>query len=225
MRYIKFKMETDQEMTGEVGIVANIHRQWENYIPTQPYGLGHDLLDHASNERGYFYQEMAALGSSIFRNAFGDHLPNLVLKYSEAVASDIVSSYRDNQDIIDAPKFTLSQKDTNKLDKLLAEIRPEAVKYFESEYGYEMEHDSEYTNVMQSDETWSQVCGWIKYGFARAKRRFKGDAWGMYYLRNRIERVVKNQWASLIEWADSGREFTLVLEYGSGYVEVRGLDF
>lgn len=222
MRYVKFKMETDQEYTGEVGIVPNIHSQWEHYIPTQPFGLGHDLLDHASNERGHFYQEMAALGSAAFRTNFGNHIPSLISPYAEACAWDFVSSLRDSQETIDAPKYNLTKEEKARLDKLLTDVRPLAIDAWMNELRYDDEYDEGY-NFFEVDENWNRICNWYKYGFARAKRRFKGDAWSMHTLRERIKRVVQEQWQTLIEFCDSGREFTLALDYENGYVEVRGL--
>ena len=221
MRHVKFKMETDQEFTGEVGIVPNIHDQWEHYIPSQPFGLGHDLLDHATKERGYFYQEMAALGSAAFRTNFGRHLPNLVSPYAQVCSWDFISSLRDNDEIIDAPKYNLTKEETAKLDQFLADVRPFAIEGWEGEFAYDDYDDL--TNFFENDQNWQRLCDWYKYGFSRAKRRFKGDAWTMYTLRERIESAVQSVWSQLMQWADSGREFSLAIDYENGYAEVRGL--
>jgi hypothetical protein len=221
-RYVRFEMLTDDEITGEVGIVANIHQRWENYIPTQPFGVGHDLLDHASNERGYYYQEVAALGSAAFRNNFGHHLRTLSVPYENSTAWDMVSSYRDNTELIDAPKHRLSKIETARLDKFLAGVRPEAITAFDSEFGHEEEFDNDYTNPFESLETWERICAWFKYGFARAKRRFKNDSWSMFALRETIESVVQREWDFLLGWADSGKQFTLALDYENGSAWILG---
>jgi len=102
----------------------------------------------------------------------------------------------------------------------LEDVRPYAIDGWESEFAYD---DDEMTNFFENDENWKRLCDWFKYGFARAKRRFKGDSWSMFTMRERIERVVQQSWSELMQWADSGRKFTLALDYENGGVEVRGL--
>ena len=221
MRYIKFQVLTDHEYTGEAGIIANIHQMWENYIPTQPFGLGHDLLDHASNERGHFYQELEALGGAAFRTNFGNHIPTLVTPYPQVTSWEFISSLRDSAALRDAPKYKLTKDETAELDIFLKAVRPFAIDGWESEFAFDDYDDM--TNFFSDDQNWQRVCDWFKYGFARAKRRFKGDAWSMYIMRERIEKVVQQSWAELMQWVDSGREFTLALDYENTGVEVRGL--
>jgi hypothetical protein len=216
MRYVKFTIETDQDITGEIGIVPNTARNWEAYIPAR--ALSHDLLDHSVKENGFYYQEMAALGGFTFRTNFGSHQPYRVHPYFSTLAWDLVSSLRDNQDIIEAPKYKLTNLEKARLNDLFIDMRPIAIESWESEY----EWDSEENNFFKNDENWRMVWDWLSYGYARAKRRFKDQSWGAWILGERIDKVVEHVWPGLESWADSGREFTLAMDYDNAYAEVMG---
>lgn len=218
MRYVKFKIETDEEFTGETGIVPNIHRQWVGYIPTTPDGLAHDLLEHSTHERGNFDEEMAAFGGMLFVRNFGAYRTVVFYSYAQVLAWDVVNAWRDNNTLRNAPKYRLTKAENVKIQSLLTEVRPLVIESYKSELEYELDEDE--PSYFEDDTTWQRVCDWISYGFARAKRRFKGDGGTAYALFKSIARAFKREWESLKMFADSGREFTLMLDYDNGWAQL-----
>ena len=219
MRYVKFRMESNEEgQTDEFGIVCKIHRNWETYIPTLPRGLGHDLLDHAANERGFLWQEIAALGASTWRTEFGG---NIVSYYPwfRVIVNDMISSFKDNEFLKPAPKVKLDEEIVEQLDELLAKMRPEAIDLYDSEF-VDFDED-ELINPLKDDEVWKQVCGWFKFGYARSQKRFD-EPYEVQHMFEVFKKTVGDVWQSLLNYGDTGREFTLAYDVDSGFAEVRG---
>lgn len=219
MRYIKFTMETDHDNTGEIGIMPNIHRNWNGYIPSQPDGLAHDLLEHSVNETGAFDEELGALGGFLFVRAFGAYRSSTFTPLNQALAWDITSAFRDDSTLRDAPKWHLTKAENEKIQTLLDSMRPLVIDSYESEF-YDEYDDENYDCMFENDAEWKRVCDWIKYGFMRAKRRFKGDDGLAFAVYERISRAIKPHWQTLLEFADSGREFTLKIDYENGWADL-----
>ena len=219
MRYVKFRMESDKEgRTNTVGIICNIHQNWNMYLPTLPEGLGHDLLDHAANERGHLWQEIAALGATTWRTDFGCAL-HLVRPWCDIVASDIVNSFRDNNELRPAPKVKINDELLEQINDLLKAVRPFAVDYYESELMYS--RDDEDYNAILDDTVWEQICGWFRFGFARSMKRFD-ESYEVQYMVGVFTSELKKVWGDLLQFADSGHEFTLAYDVNAGHAEVRG---
>jgi hypothetical protein len=184
-------------------------------------GLAHDLLDHSSNEHGLFCEEVAALGGACFTRNFGLQLYNpLNRPFAEILATDLVGSFRDDETMNQSPRYWLTKAEDVRLTQLLADMRPHAIKYYEAEFTDYQE--DEFINLCADDAYWNSLCDWLKYGYYRTKRRFKGDFDAAHATFQAIGRAVERVWSTLLDYADSGAEFTLALDYDNGYVRVDG---
>lgn len=228
MRFVKFTMATDEEITGEVGVLPKIHRNWSNYMPSQPRGLGHDLLEHGTKETGAFDEECAALGGSLFVRDFGAHIQNPFYSIDKIMTMDLVSSIRDcsrGGDIRTAPKFKLEDYHEEQINSIMEGARPEAITSWVSEYGNDFDEDYSEENPFENDEKWARIVGWVKSGFARANRRFKGEQYTAFALFRSVEREFEKYWQSLLSHADTGIEFTIALDYESGCASMQYSDW
>lgn len=228
MRFVKFRMATDEEITGEIGVLPNIHQNWPNYMPSQPSGLGHDLLEHGTKETGAFDEECAALGGSLFVRDFGALIRNPFYSIDKIMARDLVSAIRDcarGGDIRTAPKSKLETHHDEQISAIMHDARPEAISGWVSEYGGDFDEDYSEENPFEDDEKWNRIVGWVKSGFARANRRFKGEQYTAYALFQSIEREFKKYWDSLLTHADTGMEFTIALDYENGCASMQYSDW
>jgi hypothetical protein len=103
----------------------------------------------------------------------------------------------------------LSKDEHELIDNLFSEARPHAINDWQMEFWDGVYPECPYTDV----ENWAKVIQWFKYGFARAKRRFKGNQYAAWKTFNAIGDVIDRQWDYLADYMDSGREFTLVIDY------------
>lgn len=72
----------------------------------------------------------------------------------------------------------------------------------------------------EDDETWARICGWVKFGYARAHRRFKGESYIAYSLFRSIEEEFKSYFETLKQYADTGMEFSIALDYENGHASM-----
>lgn len=225
MRYVKFQVVSDNEFGG-VGILPNIFLNWDNYSPSiARNNLGHDLIEHGCRETGAFYQEVAATGSFMFGRVLSG-----MSRSSLSPHSRIVSNFhRDWQDsrgtlLPPTPKVLILDKETNEmLDKVFEGMRDEAIRVWESETSGTFDDEDEDRDCpYTTDENWPKVLGWLKFGYARAKQRYKED-YIAYQLVNNIDKVIENEWPMLEQYQDTGKEFSLAIDIENGTAElVRG---
>jgi hypothetical protein len=223
-RHVKFQVVTDQE-TGECGILPNIFRSWSNYSPAIGVGgLGHDLLEHGTRETGAFHQEVAAHGGYGFIRLLSGHLDHYG-NNAYNVTIGFARSWRDSTyaGIADPPKMIiLSKIEHEQIDNLFAEARVHAINEWAAEQ-WSLDGivpECPYTDI----ENWSKIIQWFKYGFARAKKRFKGNSYAAWKTFGKIGDVIDKNWDNLVEHADTGREFTLVIDYDNGDAWLRDYD-
>jgi hypothetical protein len=222
MRYVQFQVVED-ENHGGAGILPNIHRNWINYSPSVGVaGLAHDILEHGSNETGAFHEEIAAHGSWFFVRLLTGHVD--VWSSCESVAaSGMAEQWAESRTdyIPEPPKvFFLSPDENDMLDEFLPKVRRELAKQYSKEYSdFDLEPKCPYT----TNETWPKMVNWYKYGYARAKRRYRGNDDIAYLLFRNVTKTIENNWEELKQYCDSGRKFTLVLDLDYGDVELRGL--
>lgn len=224
MQSLKFRMVTDEEgRISEGGMLFNIHENWSMYLPTQPSGLGHDLLDHANNERGLLWQEIAALGSMTWRYEFGYNSDKPFYRpWAEIKASDLISSWRDNTELQPAPRVQLDDEALEQIDALLNDMRPLAREMFEIEFNDYSYDETIKENPIDDDAVWEMVCGWFRFGFYRSAKRFD-EPYEVQHMAKLLETEVTKVWEALEMHTDDFREFTLTYDVDTGSVEVRGL--
>lgn len=227
MRFVKFKVVSDDE-SGSFGVLPNIFQNWPNYSPSIAVSnLGHDLVEHGTRETGAFHQEVAATGSYLFTRLLSGNVSvprNLWANYASSnKASEWKVSTIDY--LPPAPKVLILDKETNDmLDSFIAKMKPELEKEWISEYDtWNMAPDEKippcpYTTA----EVWPDMVGWLKFGYARASQRYKGNSWIAYMLYKNIEKTIFDNWNRLEQYGGTEQEFTLALDKESGQVELRG---
>lgn len=224
MRHVKLIVEEDYE-SGIVGLVPKIYKDWTNYMPSSSFGLAHDLLEHSGKQTGAIDEEFAAHGAYLFVRDFGKHYSGNI---NTNLATGISRQFTESTiDIRPAPKaYGLSIEDSNRLDAFLSLHSSAVERDWISDYAPSVmydEDDEAPTCPFSDDETWERICGWIRSGYARAKRRFKNDKGTAYFLFQNIQNVVEKELPSwqITECVNTDVEFTLSMDYESGWVEVR----
>lgn len=233
MRNIRFTIEEVNDDSGEfIGIVPNIFKNvgWDTYLPN--FSPAHDLLEHGKNERGEVWQELKALGAYIFTSNFGlnneirrkYHAEKHHTKYTgENLASDIDSTIRDTEGyqftLPEVPKYKLN-KTEGKLFRMVFDVINSIVTE-----GKEAEEEGEYSDYEQLVSFWTGedielAKSWIMYGFANAKRRYKGEHSEVWFLRERINKVFAQKEETLKQYVNTGEEFTLSYDL-SGHFEIK----
>jgi len=86
------------------------------------------------------------------------------------------------------------------------------------------EYDEDRKCPYTSNEVWPRMVNWYKYGYARAKRRYRGDDDIAYLLYKNVGETMSEYWPELENYCDTGRKFTMVLDLDNGDVTLRGLD-
>ena len=110
-------------------------------------------------------------------------------------------------------------------DDFVSELRP-VVSALWASASDDLYLDDEVTECpYTTDENWPKFVGWLRYGYARAYRRFDGDDYLAYRMFKNINDTIKRNWDELAQYSESGRVFTLALDKTDGSVELRGLDW
>lgn len=221
MRHVKFTIHEDADY-GIVGAIPNIFRGWSNYLPA--IDLAHDLLEHGTKETGAFDEEMAALGGFLFVRNFGNSRPH-IFSVAQNLAGSSGTSYQEStiEGVRPAPRaYGLSRKEISRLEYFSIEFRDESIENWNDEIlsGYEANDESAPDCPFEDDETWARILGWIKYGYARAKRRFHNDmdsAWATFEAVEKACKIIPD----LSNYEGTGVEITMAIDYRNGWAEIR----
>jgi hypothetical protein len=210
---------------GGFGIVPNIFRNWESYRPT--LAPGHDLIDHTTKERGEVYQELRALGAYLFSSQFGKNHTiwnktqtiTRVIEIGKNLADDLettlidADTYGFDITLPETPKFHLS-KDEKLHFKLI-------VQGIENVVESNSDYDDDYS---LSSTFWKEnsfaVIEWLKYGFANAKRRYKGEFYYSWDMRMKLNKYVQEKTSYLENFCDTNEELTLGYDVESGEISI-----
>lgn len=213
VRWVKCLVVTDDERGG-VGFVPNIFRTWPNYMPSSGFGFAHDLLEHGTKETGTFAQEIAAHGGYLFVRQFGRY--QNVRDVAETLASGMAFQWNEttSEFIPEAPKVKLTRSEVRKIRQFAKNYRRKLTKDWRDEDSFGDEpNPCPYTGHHE----WSRLVGWLMYGFARAKRRYKNEPGTAFALFQSIESVTEKGIKRLEHLADSGVEISLRLDLENGY--------
>lgn len=221
MRHIKFTVEGHEEFG--TGIVPKIFKNWKSYTPSGAYGLAHDLLDHSTKETGEVWQEFKALGANVFHSNFGlrnktPYFSGTPLSKGDSLGREVEQIYSDanNWDV----EINYPQTPKYKLTK------GEEAKFAEFEKGFKHGIQMQWEEIFEDLEDCphlkdlQNILEWIKYGFYRAKRRFKNESAMSDFLKENIKKEVHRKWDALMDYEDSGVEFTISLDYENGYARI-----
>jgi len=227
MRYVRFQVVDDEDY-GDYGILPDIFRNWTNYSPAIAVNaLGHDLVEHGAREYGAFHQEVAAIGGYLFTRLFSGHAQNSFWTPRQLAASDMARTWNESTEegLPDPPKVIILDKYHNEvLDEFFNGFREAIVAEWESNAAdFAIDEDEELPVCpYATEENWPKFLGWLKYGYSRAYRRFKGDDSVAYRTYTNINQVISRYWEDLKMYADTGTKFTLAIDYSTGDVELRG---
>jgi hypothetical protein len=228
MRYVKFKVVSDDDFGGS-GILPNIFKNWPNYSPAIAVSaLAHDLLEHGCRETGMFHQEVAASGGYFFTRLLEGYVSNS-LPMEVNAASGFAQSWWDSivKEIPEAPKVIILDKSSHQeIEEFCQSMKPWLLKEWEdvSEEMYLIEDEGIPECPYLTIENWPKVIGWLKYGYARAKRRYNNNSWVAYQLYKNIEKVIQDNWSRLEEYTDMSVEFTLCLDIENGEASIKSKD-
>jgi hypothetical protein len=224
MRYFKFTMQSNDD--GFEGLVPNIHRNWPNYNPSDGFAVAHDIMEHGTKETGAFDEEMAAHGGYLFVRRFGTFIPNMLFTTERALAGGMGRQYQESTiGYIREPKkaYGLTKQEIKDIEFFATKYRKELCKDWKLEINEYEDEDEDEGNIpcpFDSDEDWDKLVGWMKYGYARAKRRWKDDGLA-YALFQSIERELIREAHTLKIYLDSNMEFTLCLDAENGVAKVK----
>ncbi len=223
MKHIKFTIVED-ERTGDYGALPNIFRNWDSYIAS--FGLGHDLIEHstkAGQETGEVFQELRALGAHLFVGNFDRH--KKMSQYFErspkgagkSFASDLDSTLTDQEEGIDAlpkaPQAKLTKGEEADFAEFWKGVRRGIIEF--------REYDQEGETTKFYWRNRAEILAWLKYGFYLAKKRYKGDSWGAYEMRETIIPDTLRKFADDIDQeAREGEQFTLNYSVENRYCEI-----
>lgn len=227
MRNVKFTVEN-----GEfgVGIIPNIFKSWPNYNPT--VAPGHDLIDHTTIERGTIWQEFRALGANLFVHRFHANSPGRGKMHPAKFSADFIfggetldnilgdqfdhftgEAFHENNSIPETPKYHLSKTERGMFKLFWHSVRMDVEKCLEGEY-------IDHTTAEWFKENERGILAWFEYGFANAKRRYKGEAWQAEHCKKKINELFQKAMPTLEE--REGEEFTLSYDFESGYAKIEG---
>lgn len=218
MNKIRFEVLTDDE-SGESGIMPCIfmNKGWYSYKPTQM--PGHDLIEHCKrDETGEVYQEIRAIGAYLFVEDFGFNYAQRFWKDSHRatvmgktflddlanIISDVLELGDIPNDLPEAPHAKLSKGEKDKFKLMLHAFRTKVEG--ELEEGFESDYEDTATFA---NENMDKIFGWLKFGFANAKRKYKGENYWAQDMKERINNTISTAWNTLRQYADTGEVFTL----------------
>lgn len=224
MRYVKCKVVIDEEF-GDSGILPNIFKNWTNYSPAVAVrALNHDLIEHGCRETGTFHQEIAALGSYLFTRLLSGNVPTAFWSNERLAAFNLTRTWREStvSGLPTAPKvIILDSYDHATLDSFFREMRPEVNKEweqsFDEEFGGEDEEGEIPVCPYTTDENWPKMVGWMKYGYARARRRYNSP-YMAYKLFQSIGNEIEKFWPLVSE--NIGETFTIALDIENGEARI-----
>lgn len=194
-----------------VGLVPNIYKNWESYIPS--FELGHDLIEHGTKESGEVYQEFQALGAWLFTSNFGRNresrifpMENLMLSSIETTIDDAIGNIIE---IPDTPKFYITKKESDKIALLIHGVVSEMQKQIDRE-GEEDENESSRFFLANRDA----LVKHIAYGFVKAKKRYAGEHYGAWQTREKLDSLFNRQERQAIaQHIEDGGSLTVTIAY------------
>lgn len=184
----------------EAGFVPKQHMYWFNnsssYVPLATQ-ISHELIDHCGVENGTIKDELAAIGSFLWRTENYGLLPVSFFNKEERLSQSLHSTFQDSDYYFDlsnrAKRVRFRDKEEEqKLDSLLDDALGlcEETVYNEESANYEDE-DSDYGTpwgIISLER--EHIVNWIKFGYRRAQRKYekKFDAYTIQMWAERIDR-------------------------------------
>src|SRR5271170_2230117 len=180
-----------------------------HFDPYQGLAVAHDCLEHFPNDRGTIEDEMMALGAG-FHTRYG--MPYNQHEWWENIQADCVNLfqlYRYDGVAFNSPPENLCRKSRNQfienqIDKLVESL-PE---FLRGENGYEHEspEDAERMDLYIANFT-ERVGPWVRHGFRRAKRRWRGEA---YYI-GAVFTHIRDEADRFLKFANAGDEIKVIV--------------
>lgn len=220
MRHVKFTVETKE---GAEGIIPNIFKNWASYFPTTGYAIGHDLIDHTTKETGEVWQEFRALGAHLFVCDFGKFDKGENSRYKSHIKRKAYDLSSDFTFTIDQGFEYLGKIDLPTPRKVkLTKGEEMKFKFFFHHLSFELQRMGEYSESAVNfwNENKDVLIGWMRVGFANAKRRYNGDANMAFYMKDVLKQLVERKMRELSNYADTGEEFTLSFDVSDGYATI-----
>lgn len=218
----------EHDDTGIQGLVPIIHRTWFDkgyYIPGQ---LGHELIEHSSNEKGKMEDELAAFGGILFVREFNQLTEYTNIHSPEAnLAADFFNSFRDSDwEWVDRceRKYSLRRELREKVEDFIRDcVWSELEKLVMREYSWEVEWELACIHKFKALDI-PNVISWVQYGYSRARKRYKGRSWEAWAMLQEINRVVRGLEKRLEYEPYVGERFMLSYGIKDCVCKVRRLD-
>lgn len=217
MRYIRFTVQEDEEHGG-CGPVPFMFSNWTNFSPA--LFNAHDILEHGTQETGAFDEELAAHGGYLFVRNFGTVYPSNNYTTEQSLSSGLARQYQESTSEVREPRkfYGLTKLEIEQIESFAVGYREGMVKDWKDEIDYDEDYNE--PCPFEDEVIWTRLVGWLKYGYARAKRRYKND-WGMAWaLFENLDKLLTSQRAFLEQYADTGAVLTLALDYDNGYARL-----
>lgn len=227
----KFTIESNDNVSA--GIVLDAFSRWENYNPTFGAGLGHDIIEHdLKNETGAFDEELAAHGAVLFTTEFLSAIPYPTWGTPALNLASGMASFQFQESTVDhirtPPKARgVDRYEVRQLKEFAFEYIQAMIKEWKNERSNcydcdETEGNGECVcvNPFEGKDAFRRIYGWLKFGYARAKRKYKDRPCLAFALKNEIDEVTKRESAALAEYVDSGVEFKMRLDLENCEVKI-----
>jgi hypothetical protein len=231
------QIETGED-TGFAGFVPEMWRNWENYMPSAGAGFGHDIIEHLGEQTGAFDEELAAHGGVLFTTEFlATENAHPIYTPAQSLASGMASSQWQESTvdhIRNPPRARLSWDERRELKEFVLEYVEAMAKEWKDEKGrdcYECETNDETdddgeptcvcVNPFEGKEAFRRIFGWMLYGYARAKRTYKGENFKAYQMKKEVEKVSEKAMQNFGDYADSGAVFTMRLDFNRVEVTIK----
>jgi hypothetical protein len=220
MRHVRFTVHSDEEMGG-VGIIPLIYRNWESFTPsTMP---GHDLIDHTTKEEGKIWQELRALGANLYienwqkkRYRFFSTKDSLITWVGKDMGGESLQNILEDSDYEDipmAPQVKLTKEEEGNFQEFWHGFRWGTINAEQNDYLYGGTFEWYKKHK-------KEILSWFRYGYANAKRRYKGEPKLASYAKEKLNKVVEKAMPILEEYADTGEVFTLSFDFWDGYAKI-----
>jgi hypothetical protein len=198
MLIAKFEWKEDQELGGEGWIPT----RFPNFSAGEGLTIAHDTLEHFANDEGNLAGELRAFGAMIFTRVEGGYFSNEMTRRSaeENLGMELGRFLEElgngeHSGWGDFPRPPRTYRLKNGTEEIIDKILTESLKSYQAEMqNYSEDH---LTDSYQTDIELSKMHGWLRIGYRKAVRRFRGAGSGdMSYLfgelKDRIDEKHKN---------------------------------
>jgi hypothetical protein len=195
MLIAKFEWKEDQELGGEGWIPT----RFPNFSAGEGLTIAHDTLEHFANDEGNLAGEVRAFGAMIFTRVEGGYFSNRMSRYSpeETVGMELGQfleelSNGEHSDWGDFPRPPRTYRLKNGTEEIIDKILTETLKSYERE-AQNYSENSLIDNHQTSIEL-SKMHGWLRIGYRKAVRRFRGaDSGDMSYLFDKLKERINEK--------------------------------